>query len=316
MAAALLPAPGAHAASKIRYVTIKGVRYVLAKDVAAYYGMAIGADSNQAVLQSRFSKLTFTVNKREATVNKVKVHLSLAPTLWQKQVVLSETDFTRLIDPVMRSQALPRATPRRIMLDPGHGGKDRGTIGKWQKYREKDFTLAVARQVRNLLRQRGYTVGMTRDSDKTVSLTERAALAKRWKADAFVSIHANYVSTASVSGAEVFVLTPKNTPSTYGNTRSKAASPGNAFDQRSALLGYDVQKALVTGTKCVDRGLKRARFVVLRDAPCPAALIEAGFMSNRLEESRLRSAAYQAKIAAGIANGILQYCRQLAPKKN
>jgi N-acetylmuramoyl-L-alanine amidase len=172
--------------------------------------------------------------------------------------------------------------------------------------------LALAKQVQAELVRRGYEVAFTRNGDQTVDLSRRPALAEQWRADVFVSLHANYVGTSSVRGVETFRLTPKDTLSSYGENTNSITRPGNACDRRNARLAYEVQKALTGGTGAPDRGVRQANFQVLREASCPAILIETGFMSNSQEERLLGSAAYRAKIAGGIADGIDRYRQAVA----
>jgi len=218
-------------------------------------------------------------------INKTKVYLSYSPTLWKDHAAISEPDFRLLVDPIMRSQALRRRHVCRIMLDPGHGGKDPGAIGKRTK--EKDVALKLAQQLAQELRKRGYTVALTRDTDKALELRHRTDQAKRWRADLFISIHANVVGSKNVRGTETFSLTPKGCSSTHGGKTKKTTSAGNKSDRENALLAHSIQHCLITATGAVDRGIKRAEFVVLDTAPCPAVLVETGFISNPAEEKRL-----------------------------
>jgi len=300
--------------ARVRYVTVDGQRYLVMEDVAAYYGMRFThAPPSKAVsLQSRFSRLNFTLESRDSTLNGVAVHLGLPVRSWRGGAIISDTDFHLTLDPILRYQCLPRGQVRRVMLDPGHGGKDPGTRGNVLKQEEKTVMLALAKQLQAELVRRGYEVALTRDSDQTLDLSRRPALAAQWGADVFVSLHANYVGTASVRGVETFRLTPRGTLSSYGNNTNSATRPGNACDRRNARLAYEVQKALVGATGAPDRGVRQANFQVLREATCPAILVETGFMSNAQEERLLGSAAYRSKIANGIADGIDRYRQAVA----
>jgi len=267
--------------------------------------MAYHPGKQEVRLTSEYSDLRFTIDRRECVLNTVKVHLSLAPCLWKENPTISETDFRLLIDPILRPKCLPKGTVTRIMIDPGHGGRDHGATGR--KFREKDITYSVSRALAEALRKEGYTVSMTRGGDSTVALDRRAKLARSWRADLLISIHANYVATKSVRGVEVFLCTPKGTPSTYGGKPSQSSSVGNGFDKQNARLAYDVQKEFIAAVKAKDRGVKHARFLVLRDAPCPAVLVEMGFLSNAEEERLLGSSRHQQKIVGGLLKGIRRY---------
>lgn len=297
------------AAFQVRCVSVSGQTHVFLSDVARYYGMKCHPGQKEVRLTSKYSDLRFTIDRRECVLNNVKVHLSFAPCLWNKNPIISETDFRLLIDPVLRAKCLPKSTVRRIMIDPGHGGRDHGATGR--KYREKDITYRVSRALAEALRKQGYTVSMTRGGDSTLSLDHRPRLARSWRADLFISVHANYVATKSVSGTEIFLLTPKGTSSTYGGKPSRYSAPGNKFDKQNARAAYEVQKGMTATMKSRDRGIKHARFVVLRDAPCPAVLVEMGFLSNREEERLLGSSRYQQKIVEGLVQGIRRYHQSL-----
>jgi N-acetylmuramoyl-L-alanine amidase len=302
--------------ARVRYVTVDGQRYLVMEDVAAYYGMRFShAPSSKGVtLQSRYSRLDFALESRESTLNSISVHLGLPVRAWRGGAVISDTDFQLTLDPILRRQCLTQGRVRRVMLDPGHGGKDPGTRGDKLRQEEKTVMLALAKQLQAELVRRGYEVALTRTADQTLDLVRRPALAAQWHADVFVSLHANYAGTASVRGIETFRLTPRGSVSSYGNSPNSVTRPGNACDRRNTRLAYEVQKALIGATGAPDRGVRQANFQVLREATCPAVLVEAGFMSNSQDERALGSAAYRTKIVGGIADGIDRYRQALAPQ--
>jgi N-acetylmuramoyl-L-alanine amidase len=301
--------PAGSSRFQIRYRVVSNTRYLFMRDIATYYGMSYAHGGKKVTLSSRYSRLLFTIGRRESVLNGIKAHLSFAPTVANGEALMSSSDFQLLLDPVLRPSALPKKQVRRVMIDPGHGGKDRGTKGR--RFEEKDVCMQIAQRTAAALRKRGYTVALTRDGDRTLSLNERAALCERWGADVFVSIHANYVGTASVRGIETFLVTPHGATSTYGSSPASSSSKNNRYDKENARLAYEVQKAMVRATGAPDRGIKHARFLVLRDSGCPSILVETGFMSNSTEESLLGSAAYQEKLAAGITEGVARYEKSL-----
>ena len=293
---------------KIRSVKIAGTTCLLLRDVAGYYGMKYDFDDDKDVrLTSASSTLVFTVDSRDAMVNTIKVSLSHAVTTWDDKPVVSEVDFRRLLDPILRSKALPRRTVATLVIDAGHGGKDQGAEG--DKCLEKDLTLAVADQLATLLRKAGYTVKLTRSKDEYPTLEERVEVAKKEEADLFISIHANSAEDEDVNGIETFLLTPEGTTSTYSDNTKDQATAGNTFDKENARLAYEVQRQLIRSTGQSDRGLKHAEFRVLRDAPCPAVLVEMGFITNSSDEKKMRSADHQRKIAKGLLEGIRSFER-------
>ncbi len=313
MLAALLLFAGAAAYPSGRPFRVRTVRlnrhaYALFPDVARYYGMRLQVSGRRVRLLSRYSNLEFTVHARECRLNGVAVHLALAVEQWRRIPLLGCDDFLLLLDPILRCAALPRQARRVIVLDPGHGGKDTGAVGK-NRLREKDLVLAVAREAAALLRRKGARVVLTRTRDADVSLARRTGIARKYHAGVFVSLHANANRKKSVRGCETFLLTPKGMPSTYTGRVSGRTYRGNGFDRLNARLAYEIQKHVVAQTGCLDRGVKHARFVVLKQAPCPAVLIEMGFVTNPREGAALAGNAYRKKLARGIAEGIAAYIR-------
>ncbi|MDR2863332.1 MAG: N-acetylmuramoyl-L-alanine amidase, partial [Puniceicoccales bacterium] len=149
--------------------------------------------------------------------------------------------------------------------------------------------------------------------DVEVPIASRAPLAKRYQADLFVSIHFNSASGATANGIETFVLAPQWQYSTNDakhlakDAELRAREIGHQNDPWNVLLGYYLHAGLVTKLGAEDRGLRRARFNVLRDAPCPAVLVECGFLNNPAESMRINTPAHREKIAQGIAEGIVRY---------
>ena len=198
-----------------------------------------------------------------------------------------------------------------ILLDPGHGGRDRGAAGRISV--EKQLTLRIALRVAALLRSRGFRVVLTRTSDRTVPLEKRGALAARTGADVFVSIHLNSASPG-VNGIETYCLTPAGAPSSNDRAKKKgdmSRCRGNNWDANNLLLAATMHRKLLVRTGAADRGLKRARFAVLRDLTVPGVLLEAGFLSNVQEERRLVSGSYIETVARAIADAIVEYRMQV-----
>jgi len=199
-----------------------------------------------------------------------------------------------------------------IALDPGHGGKDKGY--ETAKYQEKAHTLLLARRLRFLLEAAGLKVVLTRSTDTYVELEDRVAAAKRQRADLFVSLHYNSSGRgrAGAKGVECYCLTPAGATSTNVRPDDRAstrACTGNAQNSRNMLLAYLIQKAMVTSLDVEDRGIRRARFAVLRDATMPAVLIEGGFMSAPDERRQLVGLERRHDLAQAIADGLLDYKR-------
>jgi N-acetylmuramoyl-L-alanine amidase len=218
-----------------------------------------------------------------------------------------------MIDPVLRSKAVPTHRMRVIAIDPGHGGSDRGAKGRL--YEEKALVLGIAYKLRNVLRKKGYQVVMTRDRDVFPSLKQRPEYANKRHADIFISLHANSAGKKSyINGIETFSATPAGAASTHDSKPKYKRENGNSYDKNNSRLAYEIHKSLIKKTKAEDRGLKKARFLVIREAKCPAVLLELGFLTNPREERALGRSAYQQALADAIAEGIMNYHKVLNRK--
>ena len=199
------------------------------------------------------------------------------------------------------------------MLDPGHGGKDSGGVGPGTLL-EKNIALRISKAIKADLTKLGYDVHLTRKDDTFIELEERCAIAKKLKADLFISIHCNAGSSKHAEGIESYSLSIPNFPSTNDTGKRKSSSesnPGNKHDKANVALGHAVQKSIIAKSGREDRGLRRARFVVLRDAPCPATLVECGFLSNATEAQLLQNEKFVKKISGAVATGIDDYIGQV-----
>lgn len=165
-----------------------------------------------------------------------------------------------------------------VVVDAGHGGLDRGARGRDGSV-EKFYTLDTAKRVERGLRSKGFHVIMTRTGDYFVPLPTRAAISNRTRNSVFVSVHYNYSPRTGAYGTETYY-----------------------FNSRSYPLAANIQRELSRMSS--NRGVKRARFHVLRNNMKPAALVELGFVSNPGELSRIRSAAYRQKLADAIVRGV------------
>ncbi len=174
-----------------------------------------------------------------------------------------------------------------IVIDPGHGGKDPGAIGIGG-LRETDVVLDISNQVARILQQQGVVVRMTRSNETFVSLQGRVAFAERARATAFVSIHANAISLSrpDVNGLETY------------------HAPGARLGSR---LARTIHNTILRNISMGSRGVRSARFYVLRKSSMPAVLVETGFLTGRDDNPRLRNPAWRSQMAQSIAQGILNY---------
>ena len=277
--------------------------------IAKLYTMHASNTGKKIVLKNKYNTLEIEANGRRAWVNGVMIWLHHPCRKSGRNWAISEIDFKKGIDPILRSYAyLSSKTPHTVVLDPGHGGKDSGAVGKRKVY-EKRAVLSIANRVKKHLEAKKIKVRLTRTTDTYLTLQQRSDYAAKVGADLFVSIHADGAEDPSAHGVETFSMTAAGCDSSnhYGQAGDKSAGKGNRHDAANAVLGFSIQSNLVKTSKRSDRGLRRARFAVLKNAPCPAALVECGFLTNPEEEALMIDDNYREAVARGISNGIFGY---------
>ena len=294
----------------LKAVTYAGKRYVALKDLAAMYALPLTMPGGKALLiRGQYTSLQFTADGREAMLNGSKVWLHVPIIKVRGNWSISDADAQYVVDPLVRPSAyLGARGARTVVLDAGHGGKDPGTMSR-SGYKEKDLALDIVLRVKAHLAAAGIRVVLTRDSDRFWELEDRPYLASRGGGDLFVSLHMNSALSRSVQGIETFVTAAENCPPTAESKLGGRypAVPNNQFNHSNTVLGNQLQRAVIGISRAEDRGLKHARFVVLRNSAMPAALIECGFLSNAQEAQKLATPSYRETVALGIAQGILNY---------
>jgi len=256
-----------------------------------------------------------------------------------KEVIRQARDATGRPIPEIRKDPSGRTLPdpsltqqlglkvRKIVIDPGHGGKDPGAIGK-SGLMEKDINLKLGLMLKEKLeREAGAKVVMTRDRDVFIPLEERTAIANREEADLFISIHVNAAPRRSASGVETYILGISNDEEAKRvAARENATSTRSVSDLEfilndliktaktndSARLAGVVQDNMVNRLRASYRnvrsnGIKGAPFYVLIGTKMPAVLVEVSFISNPMEEKRLKDPKYLEGAVDGIADGVLSY---------
>jgi N-acetylmuramoyl-L-alanine amidase len=263
--------------------------------------------SQSTVVSKRHITCIFNREQRRFLCGGTRVELFHAPVYEGNVPWISVLDWHKNMRPILYPATVPRQKITRIMIDMGHGGDDPGAIGRISK--EKMITLRVGRRVAEILRSYGFQVSMTRNSDVYVPLDRIGNMQRQSGSDLFVSIHVNSTASSSVTGIETFCLTPAGAASSNGGKTSNTVYRGNKQDAANMLLAWNIQSALLKRTGAADRGVKHARFAVLRDIDAPGVLVEIGFISNRSEERRLNEQQYIDRIAYGIADGIVGFSR-------
>lgn len=220
---------------------------------------------------------------------------------------------------------------RRIVIDPGHGGHDTGTIGP-TGLEEKNVVLDVGLRLRKLIeRKMGCQVIMTRSTDTFIPLEERTAIANEYGADLFISIHANASRDPAARGVEVYYLNFTSDPEALEiAARENATSQESVYQLQSLIKKIALSEKIdesrdfaqiidtrlearldAAGDPQRDRGVKKAPFVVLIGANMPSVLAEISFLTNPHDERLLRKPAFRQQIAQGLYNGIVRYASSL-----
>ena len=294
--------------------------YLAVDNIARFYDFpGEVAPINKTIrLDNGRNQLEVTLDSREAVVNGVRTWLCF-PVIAHTdgRYLVSRIDLAKSIEPQFRPQMIPSLGRfNTVVLDPGHGGVEKGATNSYGM--EKDFALDVARQLKPMLEAKGLRVVMTRDSDIQVPLPERARIANNTRDCIFVSIHFNATNAnPSASGFEIFSLTPRGAPSTADNALAAKFAhmqAGSAVDAASLALSMSVYHSMLGYLPEFDRGIKRARFAVLRLTKVPAILVEGGFISERQQSRLIANKEWRGRLAQSISVGIDNY-RALVEKK-
>jgi N-acetylmuramoyl-L-alanine amidase len=295
--------------------------------------VAVIAKNGNIILRAGSDRILVNGNERKLTT----------PVVFTNSTVYVPTGFVRndlaLIVRALPVEKVPEKIPaarapgkyaiKKIIIDPGHGGKDPGAIGRRSKIRERDLTLAISKKLKRILEDHGITVLMTRDRDVFVSLPRRVRAANLSGADLFISIHINASRSRMMNGFECYYLSE----ATDDNARAVEAFENASLDpdegtvlehykgldktlwdikltenrRESAELASDICKAVDASLAARSRGIKTAKFYVLKWTRIPAVLVEAGYISNKFEELKFRDERYIDRITDVIAKGVLAF---------
>jgi N-acetylmuramoyl-L-alanine amidase len=302
--------PVLHSISK----TYDGKEYIPLEALAKSFQLKLSwkPGDDHLWLSNQWLRARFFIDSHRCELDGIVVSMSHAVIARGGVPLLSRQDYSSLFRPLLvPAKNRPKKQIRTVALDPGHGGKDPGNQDGARK--EKDFTLKLAQELKERLQQCGLKVVLTRADDMFVPLEDRPTRAKQRGADAMLSLHFNAISrpNSQIRGSVVYCLTPEGSESTEGNSDGipPVHYPGNRQDQFNVLLAYNIQKAIVRNLDSDDLGVRRARWVVLRNAEMPAVLIEGGFMSDPQDAHRIYSDHYRKQLAQAIIDGFLAYKR-------
>jgi N-acetylmuramoyl-L-alanine amidase len=302
-----------------RIVKIGSHDYLTADNIAQFYGLPLGVEpvGKTIRLENEKGSLEFTLGSRDIMINGARNWLSFPVIEKDGNCLISRLDLAETIEPQLRPHMIGNiGKVRTVVLDPGHGGHDKGAISRYGC--EKDYTLDVARQLRPLLLARGFRVLMTREGDYFVPLEVRARIANAAPDAIFVSIHFNAAdANAGATGFEIYSLTPRGAPSTHDDLMKANADNtqnGTPVDTHSIELSACIYHSVLGHIGEFDRGIKRARFAVLRLTKVPSVLVEGGFLTERGESKLIASKEWRGKLAQSISIGIDNY-KSLADRK-
>lgn len=306
------------AAGKVNFdvTEYRGQDYVPLSQVKEFYRFTSLSQSGSSIyLKNAQVVIKFQAGGQEVLMNQVKFIFSNAIIAIGGQYHISVRDLTKVVDPILRPNKIKDVKPfDTVIIDPGHGGRDSGGTSRYG--REATYNLSVAKLLRDRLQKYGFKVVMTRDSDVFLSLSQRVAIANKYKNAVFVSIHFNSAGSGSSSahGIETFTLSPTGVPH-YGRSylsTDALAQQGNAQDAENIALATAVHWRSIrdlgrNSMPVPDRGIRRARFSVLTDIKHPAILLEGGFLSHPTESRLIHRKEYQATLANAIGDAIYVY---------
>lgn len=239
--------------------------------------------------------------------------------------------------PVIKQEPHPLAVSSahkkmRIVVDPGHGGKDPGAVRS--RMREKDWNLAVGKELVQLLKKAGFEVKMTRDNDTFIALSERSKISNNFKADLFISVHTNASKNRNAHGFQVYFRSEKATDKEAADVAAmeneamqyeevhynfvdallQSLAKNEFVNESSKLAGYvrnAVYKQPGIGIAVnQNSSVRQANFYVLKGVNSPAILVEMGYISSAKDRARLSNKTVQKKMAQGIFNGVRDYAKK------
>ncbi len=309
----------AFAADDWQVIKVSGHDYLSIDNISKFYRLPaeVVPAGKKIRLETVKHPLEFVSGSREVIINGARSWLCFPLIEHDGKFLVSRMDVAKTIEPQLRPHRIPNiGRLQTVVLDPGHGGHDKGAVGRYGY--EKNFALDVARKLRPLLQAKGLRVIMTREGDYFVPLEVRAQIANAAQDSIFVSIHFNATDRdPNATGFEIFSFTPRGAPSTSDTSLTLSSldmQAGSTVDTQSMALSSCIYHSLLGHIPEFDRGIKRARFAVLRLTRVPAVLIEGGFLTERGESELIAKNDWRTKLAQSISVGIQNY-QALADKK-
>ena len=285
-------------------------RYVPVENISKFYNLSPPLKKEDSFAITSATKIIKGKSgAREVFINNVKYVLCFPIVKKGSSILISAMDVTKIIEPVMRPGLIKNVAPvTTVILDAGHGGHDSGaTSGRGI---EKEAALDVVLRARRLLLERGYKVYLTRSNDTFIPLEKRPALANRHQNAVFVSVHFNKSKTVGGTGIETFALAPRGVPSMDEENLSYSdlkTYPGHGRDPENVALATAMHSSMLRHMRLTDRGIKRARFVVIKNLIIPGVLLEGGFINHPIDGRLIASSSYRNAFAQAILEGVSRY---------
>lgn len=289
---------------------VAGRDHVSLENLAEFYNLGTVRVANKDFLMAVNQRsLRGSLGSVEFYINGLKFNLSYPIAEVDGKLVVSRMDLTKVIEPVLRPSKIKNAENiDTIVLDAGHGGHDRGALSPFGC--EADYTLDVVNRTRMLLMQARFKVVLTRSNNTFIPLGERTRIANQYSNALFISVHFN--SGGAGTGLETYTLAPRGVPSMMADgprVSDLEQCAGNVNDAQNMALATATHASLVVRSRMFDRGIKRARFVVIRDIAIPGVLIEGGFLSNLYDAKLIAMPAYRQQMASCILQAVQNYRR-------
>ncbi|MES2705104.1 MAG: N-acetylmuramoyl-L-alanine amidase [Verrucomicrobiota bacterium] len=293
-------------------VYYKGRSYVPLDQVAAYYDLRIPEVWNKAfALRREKLSIELALGEKRVRLNGWTFFFSF-PVVKQPEKVpmISVFDVRNVLDPILRpTDRRDPAILRTVIIDPAGGGRDPGIQS--QAIDEKELTLELAKVLATLLKNNGYKVVLTRETDKLVLPAARVRMANEVTEESvYLNLRAATSSASATKGFECSTLPPAGTPATNESDSpdiDKRFFAGNISDRESLALATTVQNSVVSEASTIDLGVRRVRVDELRDLRMPAISCKLGYLSNKDEAKKLASRDYRDQLALAILHGVDRY---------
>lgn len=294
---------------------VGGIDYVSDENVAKFYKFQrFAREGADRIFRHPSLIMTWKVGSQSIYVNNIKFNLSFPVIDNGGRALISTVDLAKLVDPVVRPSYIKKPINfDTIVIDAGHGAHDSGAKGVLGF--EKNYALDMALRVEKELQARGFKTLLTRRTDVFLTLGQRVAIANGQKNAIFVSLHFNSSGSRTAHGIETYALAPQGTRSTNGGSPWSSPLSGNVRDAENIALATAVHAHVIHELKSVDRGIKRARFNVLRGINKPAILFEGGFVTHPTEGKLIHDEAHRQRIAVAIANAIVKFRTAVGGKR-